>query len=377
MKEAILNNFFNYEFIYIFLFCSVLCILVSIFIKQQIIRKISILFFSIFFIFFLFEYYLSFSKNNFFDYCNIQKKHKLYIPNKENKQIVKACYLQDKKLKTIEEHYGDMSFIDRNKNFYLDNYDIVFDGEYTVYGNSYGCFRYTLCDENSKEAYIFLGCSFTYGDGCNDNETVSYYFSKKFDFKKNVINLGLPGRSSNTALNILNNDVFAKLLVPQTDIKYFFYSVIEDQIHRNFSMIASQDYYLYKGNKFIYVKAPFSKIRYMFIHSYIFQKIFYYRIEEHNYKYYEDYMIKSLKEMDKIVREKYKSKLVVLLWNNNYKEYSENFLKQIKDSKLDYIFLPDRLNAQDDMYKSTYDLHPRYKANEEIAEILYNHINNL
>ena len=327
--------------------------------------------FSMFFMCFLFEYCLSFSKEIFFDYCNVQKKIKLPIPRKENKYIINARYLQNKKTKNIEEQYSINSFVEKQDN---DNYDIIFDSKYTMYENHYGEFRYTLCNENSKEAYIFLGCSFTFGDGCGDNETLPYYFSELFNFKKNVINLGVPGKSTNTALNILNNNVFDELLIPQTKIKYFFYSLIEDHIIRNFSKVYAQDYYLYKGDNFSYINAPFSKIENLFLHSYIFQKIFYHKLKKYNYQYYENYMIKSLKEMDKIIKDKYKSKLVVLLWNNNYKEYSDNFLKQIKNSQLDYIFLPDGLNIQDNMYKSTYDLHPRYKANKEIAEILYNHI---
>lgn len=370
MKEIVENQIFNYMFVYIFLFCFIVFLVISMSIRQKTIKKISILFFSIFFILFSFEYWLSFNRNFLFDYKLMITKNKIRIPNKENKHIVTVQHLQNKKTKDIKAIYNDVSFFNENKN----DWDILFDSEYILYGEEDDSFRYTLCDENSKEAYIFLGCSYTYGHGCRDNETLPYYFSKKFNFKKNVINLGLTGKSSNSAINILNNDVFAPLLVPGTEIKYFFYSVIEDQIYRNFSRIGCQDYYLYKYDKFSYVQNSLLIIRNIFMHSFIFQKVFYDKIEDYNYKYYENYMIKSLKEIDRLVKEKYKAKLVVLLWNNNFKEYSDNFLRQLKVSNLDYIFLPDRLNTQDDMYKSTYDAHPRYKANEEIAEILYNHI---
>lgn len=152
---------------------------------------------------------------------------------------------------------------------------------------------------------------------------------------------------------------------------------MEEQFYRNFSISDSHDYYLYDKNKFSTVDIPFRKIKYFFINSFIFRKVFLRKIEGCNYRYYEDYMVKSLEEINRIVQEKYNSKLVVILWNKNYKEYSEYFLTKIKNTDLDLIFLPDKFNVQDDKYKSSYDLHPRYKANEEIAEILYDHINNL
>ena len=64
--------------------------------------------------------------------------------------------------------------------------------------------------------------------------------------------------------------------------------------------------------------------------------------------------------------------MLLKVWPNYYSEY---FLKKLKSTNLDLIFLPNKFNSMRDGYEIQNDGHPTAKANEEIAEILYNHIN--
>ena len=219
---------------------------------------------------------------------------------------------------------------------------------------------------------------FTFGLGVNDNETLPYYFSEKFGFKENVINCGVCGLASNTALSILNNKFFSPLINKNSKIKHFFYSMIEHQIYRNF-VYENQDIgwcndgYLYKNNK-RYIPTMIGKMKYIFARSYIFRKVFLQTVNKIFKKYYEDYMIKSLEEMNRIVKEEYKSRLTIIVWPD---DYGERFMAKLKETGLDLIFLPKYFASEEDGYRIKYDGHPTAKANKEIAEILYSHINSL
>ena len=360
MKELVINHFLDYEFVYIFLFCSLIFLFVSIFIKQKTIKKLSILLFSIFVVFSLFELTIAifYGKNEIEYNCGYFNK----IINNEI-DVHREIKFHDN---NNEEH-----IVEDNKNLNnYDNYRIIYDAVYSTYNNG---FRQTKGNINSEETYIFLGCSFVFGDGLNDDETLPFYFSKKFNFKKNVINCGMHGISINAALNVLNNELFLPLINNKNpNIKHCFYSFMCDSLNRNFRYEGKcLDGCLYKNNK-CYIPTKIGKIKYIFARSYIFRKIFVPIIDEYFYKYYEDYMIESLKEINKIVEEKYKSRLTIIVWDID--KYNKEFIEKLKQTSLDIVWLSDKFNLEEDDYRIKYDHHPTAKANKEIAEILYNHI---
>ncbi len=361
MKEILINYFLNYEFLYIFLFCFIIFLSISILIKQKLIKKIAILLFSIFFVLFVFEFALSFfmplPQINFSkDYINT------VVPNSIGK-------LRDIKLLCKDKEYR---FFNEDINFdKFENYSLVFDVSYSKYSNY---FRVTECNNSSNNTYIFLGCSFIFGTAINDDETLPYYFSKLYNFNENIINCGTSGKSTNTSLNIIRSNLFKFLTHNDSKIEHFFYSLISDHIYRNFRYenldFLCIDGYLYKDKKW-YIPTIVGKIKYIFARSYIFRKVFVPIIDIYFQQYYEDYMIESLKEMNKIVEKKYNSKFTIIVWPESY---SKSFVGKLKETKLDLIFLPEYFNSEEDGYRIKHDGHPTAKANKEIAEILYNHI---
>ena len=52
-----------------------------------------------------------------------------------------------------------------------------------------------------------------------------------------------------------------------------------------------------------------------------------------------------------------------------------DFIDKLKNTNLDLIFLDEKFSSHDKGYRIKNDSHPSAKANKEIAEILYNHIN--
>lgn len=196
-----------------------------------------------------------------------------------------------------------------------------------------------------------------------------------YNFEKNIINCGVLGFSSNTTINILNNyETLLSLINEESNIEHCFYSLIHDHIDRNFRIEPPSDMKNYIMKKW-YIPTTIGKIKYIFARSYIFRKIFVPIIDECFERYYERYMIKSLEEINKIIEKKYNSKLTIIIWPD---DYGESFIKKLKETDLDLIFLPDKFNLEEgnnNGYKIKDDGHPTAKANEEIAEILYNHIN--
>ena len=361
MREIISNVLFNYEFVCVFLSCSIIFLLISILIKKQIVRKMSIVLFSVSLILFAFELSLSF----FMLSPNIEN-FRFYINNIDgNTYVIKEIEYFDKnnkkhKRRLMEQEFNIKDYTDCN---------FIFNQNYSLYGND---FRVTKCNNNSEEVFLFLGCSFTFGDALDDFSTLPYNFSKLYNFEKNIINCGVQSVSTNSVLNIINNELFLPLINNKNSkIKHCFYSLIDDHIYRNFRYEGfCLDGYVYKDNKW-YIPTAIGKMKCFFAKSYIFRKVFVPIIDEYFKKYYEDYMIKSLEEMNEIVEKKYNSKLTIIVWP----EFDESFIDELKGTNLDLIFLPDYFNFEEEDYKIKYDGHPTAKANEEIAEILCNHIN--
>ncbi|MCR4662286.1 MAG: hypothetical protein K5622_00170 [Endomicrobiaceae bacterium] len=280
-----------------------------------------------------------------------------------NKQINK-----DREIKIKSKIDGRKTLVD-SQNYDINVYEKIFDVYYSSYSNG---FRYTEGNEKSTDTYVFLGCSFTFGDGLNDDETLPYYFSELYDFEKNVLNCGQKGHSSNTALNILNNKIFLLFMDEKSKIKHCFYSLMQDHIYRNFRVLCNEpsDCYILKDKKYV-ITNTLVKFKCLFARSYIFRKVFLPVIDEKFRQYYEDYLINSLEEINKIIEEKYNSKFTIIVWPEYY---GDTFIDKLKETNLDLIFLPEYFDSEED-YRIKYDLHPTAKANKEIAEILYNHIN--
>ncbi|MDD5021226.1 MAG: hypothetical protein PHR82_03695 [Endomicrobiaceae bacterium] len=264
-----------------------------------------------------------------------------------------------------------------NKEYHFLNTDLVRKENeanvYDVYETRYqNGFRYTKSDLGADKEYIFLGCSFTYGVGLEDTQTLPYIFSKKLNYKYGVLNCGVSGSGSNTALNMLKSDILKFFIKQDKPIKHFIYMAIYDHITRNFTdefSYKSSDNYVYENNKFIKIRQPFGFFTDTFARSYIFREFFLDFIENKNETFYENYFIKSLEEMDSIIKEKYNSKFTVLLWNDEQFCFEKEFIEKMQSTNLDFIILP----------KFTYkyiipnDVHPNEKANEEIAKILLKH----
>ena len=193
--------------------------------------------------------------------------------------------------------------------------------------------------------------------------------------EKNVINCGVGGQGANTALNILNNNVFENLIPENSKVKHCFYTLIKDHIYRNFRCEGHCiDSFIYENDKYIRVKQPYGIFKNIFARCYIFKKVFLPLIDEHNEDFYEDYLLETLRKINDILQEKYNADLTLIIWPGDPEKYSENFINKLKQIKLGVLFVPENFLLYDLGYKVKNDGHPTLKANEVIAENLYNYI---
>jgi len=323
-------HFLKHEFFYIFLFSGLLLLFFSAFIKKTIVKLTALILFAVLFVMSMFEMFL-YSENKY-NLLQFNKPDNFY------------------NIKKRITGYG----IKNNKN-----------------NEPYYVFRDTKCNHNSDNIYVFLGCSFTFGSGLKYDETLPYFFSKKTNFKNNILNCGLKSRSSNSALNVLKNNCIDEF-TDKKNVKHFFYSLIYDHILRNFNLFdcKANDNWVFENNKWKRLKQPFGNIKIIFARSYIFQKIFLPMVEKRNKIFYYNHLLEDLKRIDKIVREKYNSKLTIIVWPDCVSdEYLFNSLQKLN---FDIIVLPKYF--YDQTYRIKGDNHPNAKANEEIAGILIEHL---
>lgn len=353
----------NYIFFIIFLTITFLFLILSIFFKIKIIKLISILLFSIFFVLSFFELFLSFhmSPTKLLTYNKILFDTQI---EKDTKKLKVEHYIELEKNK--QRVLLKNEEIDEKHNF--SNEDMVYDVKYTLYKNN---IRYTKSNKDSNDIYIFLGCSFVFGEGVNDTETLPYFFSEKFNFSKNILNFGICGKSTNTALSLFEKNIIDQFLSNKKNVLHFFYIVFADYF-RNFRIEATNttcDNWLYLNNKWQRTKQPLESIKIIFSKSYIFMAIFQILIEQYYIPVYKQYFIDSLYKIERIVKEKYNANFTIII----YPDHMFNF-NELKNTRLNTIVLKDKFNNFG-TYRIERNGHPTAKANKEIANILFDYIN--
>ncbi len=127
----------------------------------------------------------------------------------------------DTKKSTIENHINNIiyyfkSALNPNNEYFKDN-------EFRKESNFYNSTNIV----DSKSPIIVMGCSYTYGDYLNNNETFSAILSK--NTKRTVFNLGLSGGSPREMLYILrNSQIRNERLKNNKNFEYVIYTYITD-----------------------------------------------------------------------------------------------------------------------------------------------------
>jgi hypothetical protein len=99
--------------------------------------------------------------------------------------------------------------------------EIIYDVRYTL--DEYRRRWTDAHSSNANKHLILSGCSATFGEGINDNETLSHHLQKKLP-DTNVFNLGIPGGSVVTALTTITTAKNWDGIFPQKGLLLFSFS---------------------------------------------------------------------------------------------------------------------------------------------------------
>ncbi len=250
------------------------------------------------------------------------------------------------------------------------------------YGVNQHGFRRTKGNVHAEEAYVFLGCSFTFGLYCNDDQTLAHYFSEAGDFSHNVLNLGVNGYGPNQSLYDIANDYHTGLSIPkEAKVRGVYFTLIDHHVMRISPPIFDQapQYVLengtlqYKGSyPFFEQEGKKTRLQRILASSRLYTPI-HDRVlgvlSDENMEYRWDLAIAMLVEMDRVCRTRYGIPLTVVYWDED-----PEVIGKIRKQGLDVIPVSEVFgeNWRRDFIKySLFDYHPTPYANKILGEYLY------
>lgn len=107
--------------------------------------------------------------------------------------------------------------------------EILYDINYST--NENGWRKVATSNANSSKCFVFFGDSFTYGEGVNDDETLSFLFGKEMkDYQ--IFNFGYHGYGPHQALALLQSGEVERILGDKCESVNGLYENITDHIKR-------------------------------------------------------------------------------------------------------------------------------------------------
>ena len=231
-------------------------------------------------------------------------------------------------------------------------------------------------NENSKPEIVLFGCSFTYGDLLNDNETFSYQLAKETGYK--VINRAKSGWSVQHMLFQLENDDFYKI-VPKSD--YVIYLHIPQHIRRVY-LPGDWDKNIYykktKDGKLVLKQHSFN----YFHTNLIGQIISWYSCKLGEFSEKElDFYFQHFTQSVENIRKHWGNDTKIIFFNyyDNYThdDITEKYYNQMKEQGVIIVKLKDlsKTDYTDSKYKIENDGHPNAKAWREITPLFIEYLN--
>lgn len=177
-------------------------------------------------------------------------------------------------------------------------------------------YRNPLNIDSNKKSIVFTGCSFTYGTGLKEEETLPYLISQMTD--NPIYNLGLESAAMNHTLSLLQLGIFEEKVKKEPALVIFIYADFHLCRLVMPNVIFELNEYLYKikNEELVRKRPPFVVSRFTSL-SLIRENLFYY-LSEHN-ETYKNYLRKLLKlhilTMNKLLHEKYPdSKFMIFVY---------------------------------------------------------------
>ena len=228
------------------------------------------------------------------------------------------------------------------------------------------------------EAVLFFGCSFTFGDGVEDHESMPYRFQEAIKDEYKVLNLGYSAYGAHQMLNILENRGEVRGL-EELKPKYAVYQAITDHVLRGtysaYQKIGPK--YLFDGNGSLEQVGVFnpglSKLQNYLSKSALLQRIFFPepRFTQEDFDLYLAMVVKSRDLFEK----RYDGTFYCLLWEEETadKNLYEKIVEGLKKNNIEVIEVKDILPGYEEnkaKYLFPVDGHPNALAHELISDYL-------
>jgi hypothetical protein len=260
--------------------------------------------------------------------------------------------------------------------------NVVYDVIYTI--DSHG-FRFTPSPtEPTVPAILFFGCSFTFGEGVDDQSAMPYQVESMSKGKYRVLNLGFQGYGPHQMLAALEHNIMDCAL--QTSIpKYVIYQCIPTHTLRSAGLASWESgdgpQYILTKDKTVEYIGPFNnKWRYLVA------KYFRDQIKESSIvqrfpawelptttREHADLLVAIVTKARDFVKNKWPgAKFSVLLWNDNTRS-SRLIQKGLLEKNVELFLITEALpesTSNPEQYEIPFDHHPNALAHKRIAEFV-------
>lgn len=258
----------------------------------------------------------------------------------------------------------------------------IFDAYYTI--DEDGLRDTPSSNKKSNQCVSFFGCSFTFGWGLNDNETLPYFFGKQTNQKYKISNFAFNGYAANQMLSQIENGLM-EINTTRCSQNIAIFSLMDDQIKRVLGETIWTDrdpmfriknkkltYCGSFNNKWTAMPEPLFKIKRKFeLYTYL-RKHFIEKINKNTKENPEELEIAILNKSRQLLKEKYNTdRFIILIWNGF--EDDDKIIEKLKANHFEYYLMSDILpdyGYYSTKYHIEHDWHPNKIANEIIAKFL-------
>ena len=259
--------------------------------------------------------------------------------------------------------------------------ETIYDVHYTL--DSHGRRKIPEVPGEDIPAVLFFGCSFTFGSGLEDHETLPWQFQELSGNQVQAINFGHPGYGPHQSLAMLENQHDLEVISDRKPIAAI-YSCISDHVNRAAGRAhwdpSGPHYQVNPDGSCSYV-GPFQTEQQEITHRFLIQSGIYKTIlTRKRYRYSESDIqrfVGILTKMQDTIRQRYQIDLEILLWPDHAIEQLQDSLEEanFKIIKVDEI-IPEIHNykKRQPFIVHAKDSHPSALSNQLLAAELLRHL---
>jgi hypothetical protein len=225
-----------------------------------------------------------------------------------------------------------------------------------------------------------MGCSYTFGEGLNDDQTLAARVSRELGYSANVVNLGIPGHGPHQVLRELETDRLPGVTRP---VKHVIFETIYYHVRRTAGRARwdpNGPRYDLDGDSVIY-RGPFrSRLAGGLISlsaKSALMRYFYDRVRfgpRFNDRELEVYG-RIIERSARLAREKLGADFTIIYWDDSGAA-AEKVLARLRKTGLPLILVSSIIPRKDwDQYLFAGDKHPNARANEVLGRYVANALN--